>query len=62
MTNHVEKVLEAAIARSIEQLHATIESAMAKFLTNTNPGVNDIGLIGVKKTLVTKHLGQTLLQ
>ncbi len=35
----VEKVLEAAIARGIEQLHATMESTMARFLAQANAGV-----------------------
>ncbi len=53
MNGHVEKVLEATIARGIKQLHAIVESLMAIFLANTNPGVNDIGSAGVKETLVT---------
>ncbi len=53
MTGHVEKVLEAAIDRGIEHLHATVEFVMAIFLANTNPRVNDIRSIGVKETLVT---------
>jgi hypothetical protein len=57
MTGHVEKVLEASIARGIEQLHTTIESVMAKFLANTNPRGNDIRSIGMKETLVTGTLG-----
>ncbi len=36
MAGHVEKVLEAAIARNIEQLHATVESTMARFLAQAN--------------------------
>jgi hypothetical protein len=32
MTAQVEKVLEAAIARGIEQLHVIVESTMARFL------------------------------
>jgi hypothetical protein len=32
MVGHVEKGLEAAITKSIEQLHATMESTMARFL------------------------------
>jgi hypothetical protein len=39
MATHVEKVLEAAIARGIEQLHATVESTMARFLAHANAGV-----------------------
>jgi hypothetical protein len=31
MVAQVEKVLEATIAKGIEQLHATVESAMARF-------------------------------
>ncbi len=57
MTGHVQKVLEAAIARGIEQLHTTIESVMEKFLANTNPRGNDIQSIGVKETIVTGTLG-----
>jgi hypothetical protein len=53
MIGHVEKVLEAAIARGIEQLHAIVEPVMAKSLANTNPRVNDIQLTSVKETLVT---------
>jgi len=49
MTGHVENVLEIAITRGIEQLHAIVEFIMAKFLANTNPRVNDIRSIGVKK-------------
>jgi hypothetical protein len=32
MVGHVEKVFEVAIARGIKQLHATMESTMARFL------------------------------
>jgi hypothetical protein len=32
MVGQVKKVLEATIARGIEQLHATMESTMARFL------------------------------
>jgi hypothetical protein len=39
MATHVEKVLEAAIARGIEQLHATVESTMVRFLAHANVGV-----------------------
>jgi hypothetical protein len=39
MAAQVEKVLEAAIARGIEQLHATVESTMARFLAHANVGV-----------------------
>ncbi len=57
MTSHVEKVLEPAIARGIEQLHATVESVMAIFLANTNLGVNDIWSTCVKETLVIGTFG-----
>jgi len=36
MVAQVEKMLEAAIARGIEQLHATMESTMARFLAQAN--------------------------
>jgi len=36
MAAQVEKMLEAAIARGIEQLHATMESTMARFLAQAN--------------------------
>ncbi len=39
MAMQVEKVLEAAIAKGIEQLHATVESTMARFLAQANAGV-----------------------
>jgi hypothetical protein len=39
MAAHVEKVLEAAIARGIEQLHATVESTMTRFLAHANARV-----------------------
>ncbi len=39
MAAQAGKVLEAAIARGIEQLHATMESTMARFLTHANAGV-----------------------
>jgi hypothetical protein len=39
MATQVEKVLEAAIGRGIEQLHATVESTMARFLAQANAGV-----------------------
>jgi len=39
MTAQVEKVLEAAIARGIEQLHVIVESTMARFLAQANVGV-----------------------
>jgi hypothetical protein len=35
MAAQAEKVLEAAIARGIEQLHATVESTMARFLAQS---------------------------
>jgi len=34
MVWHVENLLEVAIARGIEQLHATMESTMARFLAH----------------------------
>jgi hypothetical protein len=39
MAAQAEKVLEAAIARGIEQLHATVESTMARFLAQANARV-----------------------
>ncbi len=51
MAAQVEKVLEAAIARGIEQLHATTESTMARFLAQANAGVQ--GQIGVKTNIDT---------
>jgi len=39
MAAQVEKMLEAAIATGIEQLHATMESTMARFLAQANVGV-----------------------
>jgi len=33
MVGQVEKTLETIIAKGIEQLHATMESAMVSFLT-----------------------------
>jgi hypothetical protein len=39
MAAQAEKVLEATIAIGIEQLHATVESTMARFLTQANAGV-----------------------
>jgi hypothetical protein len=39
MATQVEKVLETAIARGIEQLHAIVESTMARFLAHANAGV-----------------------
>ncbi len=39
MDAQAEKMLEAAIARGIEQLHATVESTMARFLAQANVGV-----------------------
>jgi hypothetical protein len=40
MARHVEKVLEAIFVRGIEQLHATMESTMARFLAQANGGVH----------------------
>jgi hypothetical protein len=53
MIGHVEKVLDVAIARGIEQLHPTVEFVMAKILANTNLAMNDIRLTNVQETLVT---------
>ncbi len=39
MAAQAEKVLEVVIARGIEQLHATVESTMARFLAQANAGV-----------------------
>ncbi len=39
MAMQVEKVLEVAIAKGIEQLHATVESTMARLLAQANVGV-----------------------
>jgi hypothetical protein len=41
MAAQVKKMLEAAIARGIEQLHATMEFTMARFLTQANAGVQE---------------------
>jgi hypothetical protein len=51
MAAHVEKMLEAAIARGIEQLHAIVESTMARFLAHANAGVQ--GQTGVKTNIDT---------
>ncbi len=39
MVAQAKKMLEAAIARGIEQLHAIVESTMARFLAQANAGV-----------------------
>ncbi len=39
MDAHVEKMLEVTITKGIEQLHAIMESTMARFLTQANAGV-----------------------
>jgi hypothetical protein len=57
MTGHVEKVLEAAIVRGIEQLHTIVKFVMVIFLANTNLGMNDIRSTSVKETIVTGTLG-----
>jgi hypothetical protein len=44
-------VLEATIARGIEQLHATMESTMARFLAQANVGVQ--GQTSVKTNIDT---------
>ncbi len=51
MAVQVEKMLEAAIARGIEQLHATMESTMVRFLAQTNAGVQ--GQTSVKTNINT---------
>jgi len=57
MTGHVKKVLQVAIVRGIEQLHATVKFVMEIFLTNTNPRVNDIRSTDVKEILLIWTLG-----
>ncbi len=58
MAMQVEKVLEAAIARGIEQLHATVEFTMARFLAHANARVQ--GQTCVKLILTLQQWQQSL--
>ncbi len=51
-------MLEAAIARGIEQLHATVEFTMARFLAHANAGVQ--GQTCVKLILTLQQWQQSL--
>jgi hypothetical protein len=52
MARQVENLLETTIARGIEQLHATVESTMARFLTYANVRVHAIGQTCVTLLLI----------
>jgi hypothetical protein len=59
MVGQVEKVIEVAIARGVEQLHAIVESTMARFLIQENVGVHAIGQIGVTTIIHTTSMATT---
>jgi hypothetical protein len=59
MGGQVEKVFEATIARGIEQLHATMESTITRFLAQANVGVHVIGQIGVTTIINTATMAAT---
>jgi hypothetical protein len=59
MVGQVEKMFEATITIGIEQLHATVESTVARFLVQENVGVHVIGQTSVTTIIDTTTMATT---